>query len=395
VSVLVIILIYVTSFAPYLAKEYYNPAELRAKEALQEALKLLEADGNSGGSMQTMEALLKSGAADLQSELELRWVCDRLVRRCFRHPFDGYQDKIPVAQWLPLLRLATDNYIPPNSAKGAYDVYRLYFETSGPPRIEKSNKVVIDGEISIEFEESESRQSYPKYVKIRNLRTDRPLKLEALRIIGLFGNQTKVIRDAPGFVEKEAEPPCDIPPEDYKRFAFALSPAGVWRYGPDLTEYYAEVELRTGEKHRSNGITRPEIPNIPDVEHRQRTSKVLNSIQARLEQIKENVTCGTEGTEIYYILTNASLGSKDLTLQFVHQVEQPLLDECNKISVDYQWEEFRTLACMLVELNEKIAVYNKTARPDPRQASELLFESMQRIPQFVVDLLAQIGRRFS
>lgn len=119
---------------------------------------------------------------------------------------------------------------------------------------------------SVDFLPSKNPEAVGVYVKVCNLSDNKPLKIHALRIVGIWQDKEESIMDRAGLFQDDIEPPCEIATQDRRLFLFSFAESTIWFMDASLIGYCAEIELRDGRKFRTDIVKKPTPPSLaPDM----------------------------------------------------------------------------------------------------------------------------------
>ena len=227
----------------YYSKEWNNPDNSNRK------LLLACVDAIASG-VSPLRALQLAKADELDTNDDLVRLCDDLVALGHPHPFEILEGEQLKPYWLPFLQAARlKALILGDSARDFEALQKVFLSERG----KAEEKAPI---LTISFELTDKPFKNPTWVLVINLKDDRSLKIQSLKLIGIWPDREDSIIDQPGLFGDDPEPPCEIAPEDRKRFPLPFS-ADIWRIDKTLTGYYAELELKDSRTFRTATVTRP------------------------------------------------------------------------------------------------------------------------------------------
>ena len=119
---------------------------------------------------------------------------------------------------------------------------------------------------SVDFLPSKNPTHVGTYIRIINHNDSKPLKIQSLKVIGVWDGNEESFIDKPGLFQDDNETPCEIPPEDRRDFIMSFSESQVWNLDKTLLAYYGQLELRDGRTFKTDIVKRPTPPSsTPDM----------------------------------------------------------------------------------------------------------------------------------
>ena len=215
-------------------------------------------------------------------------------------------------------------------------------------------------------------------VEIVNLRDDKPLKIAAVRIIGLWEGGTEAsLHDFPGLIWAEPLSVKDVEPDDSHVFIFPRSLGAVWFHDKKLKGFCAEVELRSKKKARSAIISRPA---------KRETEAMRNELlrtEIELKDVTKGILNGNPSDWALYdeIILRGQRGMGGL-LPFVPTISETLIVDIRLTANIHHWREFSELAAYLSQLNLVAGDYNKNGA-NLDAAKTVLALAIQKIPELI------------
>jgi hypothetical protein len=168
-----------------------------------------------------------------------------------------------------------------------------------------------------------------------------------------------------------------------------------WRIKPDDIASKERVAKLKGMRLLIRRLPEPNEEKeriASDGWNRQSVSQLANLVEKRLFEIYEATNQRLSHSELAERFTDAITMGKTPSVPTVHAIEAEIISDCNAVSRDQNWDEFREVAKQLEELNTKVTDYNTA--PTLRKADIIMEQSHQRIPPIMVRIQAQMNSRF-
>jgi hypothetical protein len=133
---------------------------------------------------------------------------------------------------------------------------------------------------------------------------------------------------------------------------------------------------------------------LPQIDvSRQTVARLCDVIDERMKEVSEAVLDGKKSyVDLANYIFSATAPGSHHAIRRVHPIDQGLIDECDKISRDMQWKDFRLVSTSVSEMNDRIIEFNKGH--DIEVARQLLKDSDQTILSSVATIRAQFPSRF-